>query len=96
MRFIPDGDSYYSKALGMEVRGRSHRNKVLKERGLRVIDHGEEVRPNRSGYSLSEDARKLHAYVKSHGVNWNLIEKKCPGLLPGRKPVKHGVNLGAY
>lgn len=34
-----------------------------------------------SRYELSEDTKRLHGYIKSHGVNHQLIEKRIPQYL---------------
>jgi len=84
VNICPDVTPYYSEALDVEIRSRRHRDKLCKQRGLRPVENGESrthLRPP-SNHVLSEDTKKLHGYIKSHGVNWNVVAKHMPGYLP--------------
>ena len=83
------GDSpFYSESLNMEIRGRKHFKEVLKTKGARILESGEKIEPRKKPYELNKETKKELAYLESHGVNWNFIEKRCPQLLPKLLPKK--------
>ncbi len=75
---------YYSESLGCEVKSRRHRDKIMKERGVRVLEKGEKVASPLKPYTVSEETRKNLSYLKRNGVTTTYMEKVLPWMLPKR------------
>ncbi len=81
---IDDIESHYSESLGTQINSRKHLKSILRERGLRMCEMGEQVKTRRTPYKVTDSTKRLQQYIRRNGVNWNVVEKHCPELLPRR------------